>query len=160
MQVRLLGLSGLPECNINQRDKASVERTGRHWPGSRSAGLVFPRQQMVKGLLISLVGGAATAALFGILPTATHAAPASSMARELAGQAVGTANVERIVDRRGVRHGRRSTGEPRVFGYTSSGPKSNPGSGLPFSYGMPQPHEYPFGSAAWWRSMQSTGHIR
>ena len=41
--------------------------------------------------------------------------------------------------------------------YTSSGPRDNPGSGLPFSYGMPQPDEYPVGSAAWWRSRQAIG---
>ncbi len=137
----------------------SVGAPACHWPASRSAGLVLRRQHMVKGSLINLVGGAAAAALFCILPVATHAAPVSSTTRQLASQAVGTSNVEHIVDRRRVQHGRRSTGRPRVYGYTSPAPKGNPGSGLP-SYGMPQPHEYPFGSAAWWRSMQSTGHIR
>ncbi len=105
---------------------------------------------MSNRLFAYLVGVAAFA---WIAPAAVQAAPAA-----VAGAtAHKTVTVEKVANR--VRP--RSTKRPRVYGwYKSFGPTANPAPALPFTYGMAKPHEVPFGSNAWWRSMTSTGHIR
>jgi hypothetical protein len=106
---------------------------------------------MSNRLHTSIVGGAVVLALMA--PAAVQAAPGMvKLTTQPAAQMV--------AERGDARPRVRNAKAPRVYGYTSQGPSSRPRSELPFSYGVGQPDEYPFGLNAWWRAMQTTGHIR
>ncbi len=118
---------------------------------------------MIKRSWAHLAGGAGGVALLGMLAATADAATVGGIAKELAGPAPA---VERVADRPNALKGRAATKRPRGYGYVSStnpaqkASENQPEKLEPFTYGMKQPDEYPFGSGGWWRSMQSTGHIR
>jgi hypothetical protein len=98
---------------------------------------------MIMRSITHLAGGAGALVLAGILATAAHAQAFGSISRDLATEAPAVTQAAKRPA--GARNGHTAAPQEKL---------------APFTYGMREPHEVPFGSSAWWRQMQSTGHIR